>query len=123
MSRCLYYLATPYTNFQQGRTQAFVEACAAAAALMKRGMIVFSPIAHSHPIAVHGDISQIDHDFWLGQDILMLDKSDVLLVAMMPGWRQSKGICAEIAHAEKTGKPVCYLSWPMLEGGEKSASG
>lgn len=114
MTKPIYYLATPYTDFDQGHEQAFIAACRAAAVLMKQGMFVYSPIAHSHPIAVHGGLDPIDHKFWLNQDKAMLEDCVALLVVMMPGWRESRGIRAEIEYAEEMEKPICFLSWPML---------
>lgn len=114
MKQPLHYLASPYSQYQQGHEQAFLDAALSAAMLLKRGMHVFSPICHSHPIAVHGHIDKVDHDFWLRLDIAILDECDSLLVLMMPGWNESRGVKAEIDHAEATGKPISYLSWPML---------
>lgn len=115
MNQPLYYMASVYTQFPKGLEQAYIEASKSAAMLLKRGLNVFSPIAHSHPIALYGGIDKIDHDFWMRLDIAILDECAGLLVVMMPGWRESKGIAAEIKHARETGKSVTFLSWPMLE--------
>lgn len=115
MKQPLYYMASVYTQFPKGLEEAYIEASKCAATLLKRGMNVFSPIAHSHPIAVYGSIDKIDHDFWMRLDIAILDECDEMLVVMMPGWRDSRGIAAEIKHARETGKPISFLSWPMLE--------
>lgn len=49
------YLASPYTHSDvHVREWRFREACRAAAALLRAGITVFSPIAHSHPIAAFG---------------------------------------------------------------------
>lgn len=117
----LYYMASVYSQFQQGQEQAYIEASKSAAILLKRGLNVFSPVAHSHPIAAHGDINKIDHDFWMRLDIAILDACDHLLVLMMPGWRESKGIGMEVAHAKATGKPITYLSWPSLNERENES--
>lgn len=115
MKQPLYYMASVYTQFPKGQEQAYIEASKCAATLLKRGMNVFSPIAHSHPIAVHGAIDAIDHDFWMRLDKAILDECDILLVVMMPGWRESRGIKAEIEHAREAGKQTVFYSWPMLE--------
>lgn len=114
MSRPLHYLATPYSRYFGGREQAYIEACKCAALLIKRGLFVFSPIAHSHPIAEIGGIDPLCADTWLPLDLAMLDECDGLLVVMMPDWDQSEGIKKEIARARELGKPVSFLSWPML---------
>lgn len=114
MTRPIFYIATPYSQYAQGREQAWRDACAAAATLIKRGLFVFSPVAHSHPIAEFGDIDPLCHKTWMPLDLAMLDECAGLVVVMMPGWRESIGVQREIAHAIETDKSVCYLSWPML---------
>ena len=54
----LAYLATPYTNYFLGRKPAFHAACGLAAQLLKRGVNVYSPIVHSHPIAQRGRLQK-----------------------------------------------------------------
>ena len=49
------YLASPYSHPDAVvREQRFRDVCLAAARLIRAGQIVFSPIAHSHPIASGG---------------------------------------------------------------------
>lgn len=115
MKQPLYYMASVYTQFPRGLEQAYIEASKCAAMLLRRGMNVFSPIAHSHPIAIYGAIDAVDHDFWMRLDKAILDECDALLVVMMPGWRDSRGIKAEIEHAKESGKQIVFYSWPMLE--------
>jgi hypothetical protein len=51
----LVYLASPYTHADKAVMEdRFRAACRYAACLMRRGINVFSPIAHSHPIAQFG---------------------------------------------------------------------
>lgn len=114
MNKKIWYLASPYTNYCQGREAAYIEVCKVAAKLLKDGMFVFSPVAHSHPIATLGNLDPVDHNFWLALDVAILDECDGLLVLQMPGWKESQGISAEIEHAKKTHKFISYLSWPML---------
>lgn len=123
MIRALHYLATPYTDYCQGRTAAFQHAAEAAAALLRRGLLVYSPIAHSHPIAEHGRLDPCDQHLWMALDLEMLDRCNSLLVVQMPGWNESAGVAAEIAHAEATEKPISYLSWPMLNVRENESGG
>jgi hypothetical protein len=104
----LIYLATPYTCYPYGPNAAFEDAAAIAAALIKRGLAVFSPICHSHPIAVYGGIDAVDHELWMRIDREMWERCDELLVAKMPGWDQSRGIAAEIEYFLSHGKPVTY---------------
>lgn len=75
------YLASPYSHPDpEVRAYRFRVACVAAAELMRRGEVVVSPIAHSHPIAVYGKL-QGDFDTWSRLDMELLaacDKAAVL---------------------------------------------
>ena len=49
------YLASPYTHCDHAvRLERYRAVCRAAAGLIRRGRVVFSPIAHSHAITEHG---------------------------------------------------------------------
>lgn len=111
----LWYLASPYSKYEAGFEAAFTDASKAAGALMQRGLNVFSPIAHSHPIATYGKIDETDHGFWLPQSMAVLERSDVLAVAMMPGWETSHGIAEELRRAKALGIPTKLLTWPDLQ--------
>lgn len=121
MSKPLYYMATPYSRYGQGREQAYIDACRSAAVLIKRGLNVFSPVAHSHPIAEIGGIDPLCAVTWLGLDLAILDECAGLLVVMMPGWAESHGVTMEIARARELGKSVSFLSWPMLNARENES--
>jgi len=99
------YLASPYSDPDPGIEQhRFDAVCQAAAALMQRGMLVFSPIAHSHPIARFG--LPKDWAFWHRYDRAFLAQCDELWVLMLPGWNRSVGVRAEMRIAMEMGKPV-----------------
>ncbi|MGA9855097.1 MAG: DUF1937 family protein [Gammaproteobacteria bacterium] len=112
MTARLAYLASPYTKYPRGIDAAFGDVCALAAPLIRTGVNVFSPIAHSHPIAVNGGHDPLDQDFWKEIDAIFLDKCDVLIVAHMDGWKESRGIAHEIEVFERAGKPIFDLD-PM----------
>ena len=105
----LYYLSTPYSLYPGGPHFAFVAAAKLAARLLETGMTFFCPIAHSHPIAMYGQINYTDHELWIPFDEAMMSRSDALLVANMVTWKESKGIAMEVAFFEKVGKPVYDL--------------
>lgn len=109
MSRPLAYLAVPYSH-EQGymRQHRFECANRAAADLMLRGEVVFSPISHTHPIAQERGLPG-GWDFWERFDRAYLSCSQKLYVLMLDGWRESKGVQAEIAIAESMDIPVIYL--------------
>lgn len=103
------YLASPYSHpVKAVRQDRFRLACKAAANIIKQGHICFSPIAHSHPIADYLE-NHNDSEYWLKQDFSFLDSwADELWVLMIPGWKESKGIAAEVKYA--TGRiPIRWI--------------
>ena len=105
----LVYVATPYSKYPGGTQAAFEDASAYAGRLLKAGVTVFSPIAHSHPLAVFGGIDGLNHDFWLGFDETFMRASDALCVVEMDGWEESHGVAREISFFRKQMKPVYFI--------------
>jgi len=91
------------------RGERFRAACQVAAEMLKAGMSVFSPIAHSHAIAEQGD-ARDTWEFWRRVDLEFLARCDELVVLKLDGWRHSRGVQAEVATARKLGKPVSYIA-------------
>ena len=103
------YLASPYSHpVPTVRRRRFKAVCRAAAVMLKKGLMVYSPIVHSVPIAACG-LDAMDHDFWMHVDRPFLDWCSSVTVLMLPGWDVSKGVAAEIKIATTAGKPVSYL--------------
>ena len=96
------YLATPYTGTEVQQTVRFKQACRICAELIESGFMVFSPIAHSHNISIHGNIPG-NYDFWKYQNESWLEWSDELWIARMHRWHESIGIKHEIGWAKKHG--------------------
>jgi hypothetical protein len=109
----LIYMATPYSKYYAGIENAFRDASALAARLLKLGVNVYSPIAHTHPLAIYGDIDPLDHGIWLPFDQAMMNAAHGLVVAQMRGWRDSKGMLHEIKFFAEAQKPVFYLDVVM----------
>jgi len=102
------YLSSPYSHPDpEVREQRFDAVCRAAARLMRAGNVVFSPVAHSHPIAQHG--LPTGWEFWEPHGRAHLARCDELLVLLLDGWEESAGLQAEIRVAGELGKPVRYL--------------
>lgn len=101
----LCYVATPYSKFPDGIEAAFRASCVVAGELLKRGLRVYSPIAHTHPIAEYAKIDLFDHDIWLPFDEAMMNACGTLIVAQLPGWEDSRGIAHEIEYFRNAGKP------------------
>ncbi|GIV04148.1 MAG: hypothetical protein KatS3mg082_2703 [Nitrospiraceae bacterium] len=103
------YLASPYSHPDPTvREERFHAACRAAAALLRTGHAVFSPIAHSHALARHG--LPTDWKFWEPFDREYLERCDEVVVLMLAGWRESVGVREEVRIARELGKPVRYVA-------------
>lgn len=103
------YLASPYSHPELAvRRKRFEDACDAAGRLIREGRIVFSPIAHTHPIAER-NVLPLGWDFWHGFDRAFIERADALYVLMLDGWDQSKGVAGEIEIARECGKPTHFL--------------
>lgn len=101
------YLASPYSHPDpEVRQQRFDAACAAAAALMRTGHQVFSPIVHGHPLTQQGLPG--DWSFWERHARWHLERCDEVVVLMLDGWDASEGVQAEIMIAGDLGKVVWY---------------
>lgn len=105
-----WYLATPYSRYPLGRRAAFEMACRVAAHLLRAGVPVFSPIAHSHPIAERGDIDPADHAFWMRADRPMMEAARGLIVFKAVGYLESRGVQQEMATFLAAGKPILFMS-------------
>lgn len=97
------YLSIPYSGQEY---LSFRVSCAVAAELMRRGHVVFSPIAHSHVIAEYGGLPHGNHEFWLRQDMEHLRLCDELWVVKLEGWQESVGVAAEIKAAVDRNIPI-----------------
>lgn len=103
------YLATPFTRYPFGPEAAFIEASRIAGALVKRGLNIFSPIAHSYPLSLYGGLDAMDEELWTRVDAAYLDLCSELYIARMEGWRESKGMRHEIQEFIAMGKPVSFV--------------
>lgn len=109
------YLAAPYTHKDANvRTVRFHSVNHAAAYLIKLGLHVFSPVSHTHPIAVQGDLPR-GWDYWQAFDERMIQACDLLIVLTLDGWQQSIGIRYEIAIARDYNLPIRSLSMEQVK--------
>ena len=105
------YLACPYTDHDpQVKEARFQAVNQMSARLIQEGYFVFSPISHTHPIALAGELPG-HWEFWEAYDRSFLDWADEVFVLQLPGWETSKGVQGEIQYAGEAGKPVRYLSF------------
>lgn len=104
------YIASPYSGGANVELmeERFDAVCRFAGTLMQAGEVVYSPIAHCHPIAVRIDLPRT-WDFWQKFDTEMIRRCDEVVVLMLDGWDKSKGIAAELEIAKQLGKPISYV--------------
>ena len=104
----LAYLAAPYSHVDPRVRAARFEAInQCASVLMRSGLYLFSPISHTHPIALAGSLPA-GFDFWEGYDRVMLSACGLLIVLMLGGWEKSVGVTGEIKIATESKLPIFY---------------
>jgi nucleoside 2-deoxyribosyltransferase len=110
----LIYLASPYSSDNPAVMEnRHAAACTAAASFMAGGLVVFSPIAHTHILSRSlPSFLRNDHEFWMDQDLSILKKCDALAVLCLPGWEDSRGVKEELAFAKKQHLPTFLINPP-----------
>ena len=102
------YLACPYTHKDMAvKIQRFEAVNKKAGELMLAGYCVFSPISMTHPIALANELPG-HWDFWERQDMPFISWCDEFHIFCLDGWRESKGIEAELKAAKSLKKRVVY---------------
>lgn len=103
------YLASPYSDSDPSVMEhRFDAVCRKAGELMNAGHVVYSPIAHCHPIAVRVGLPR-DWEFWKKFDTEMIKRATQFLVLKLPGWELSRGVKAESEIAAAMGLIVGYI--------------
>jgi hypothetical protein len=67
--------------------------------MMERGEVVFSPIAHTHPIALKGSLPT-DWEYWKKVDEEFIKACSKLGVLILDGWEDSS-ICGQANHIHR----------------------
>lgn len=107
MSKPLTYICSPYSHDDPHiRWQRWRAVVQYTGDLLKRGHLAFSPIAHSHPIAVECGMG-LDFEAWEELDTAMMERCEAMHVLQLDGWQESKGIAHELAwwDANKNSRP------------------
>jgi hypothetical protein len=115
--RSFWYLATPYRSYlstlfppgEDALEEARDEAAWLAAQLLDRGVDVFSPIVHSHPIAFYVTSFDGSSDGWLDLQTPYMQAAKGLLIGTFPGWDASRGIAFERRYFEFAEKPIHFV--------------
>ena len=105
----LFYVGSPYTLHEGGLAMAYRDACKVTAKLISERIHVISPIAHSHGIALHGGLDPTDHGIWMPADEPLMKVCFGLIIAMLPGWENSRGVVEEMRYFHHAKKPIFML--------------
>ena len=115
----LWYLAHPYTvknkkgEYVAGGEEANFQLCnLRAARLIEKGVLIYSPISHTHPIHqiyppfVGGEV----HVMWYEFDNAIIRATPFEGIILSPGWENSQGCRGEKVLFEELGRKVKYLT-------------
>lgn len=110
------YLAIPYTRMEES---SYEQATLATHRLLERGINVFSPITHCHPLTKFDDRPLPGTwDFWSQVDYQFIDWADEVYVLIpeegYDAVLNSTGVQAEIAYATENNVPIKFLH--MVKG-------
>ena len=110
----LVYLASPYSHEDEAvQVRRYREAKDVTAALWQAGYTVISPILYTHDLSVSYGISG-GYEEWQRLDEKLIRAADVVLVLMLDGWRESKGIQAELKLARELGKTILSIDRDLV---------
>lgn len=109
MTPRLTYLAAPYSHPDpKVRRIRFNIINRVAAELMAKGELVFSPISHTHPIALAGDLP-LGWDYWETYARAILQCCREMKILRLTGWEQSIGIQNERRIAFEMQIPIEFI--------------
>ena len=75
--------------------------------MIEAGHIIFSPLTYSATLKRAG-FTFAEAEQWYRFDRQLMHICDELVVAMLPGWEESKGVNIEIKHANRLDLPISY---------------
>jgi len=104
----LIYLASPYSGNPAERLNRAIAIIKIAGKLIKKGLTIYSPIVNYHSINPQINLPS-DWRFWQKHDRIILSRCDELWVCMLDGWKESKGVAAEIKIAKEFKIPVQFV--------------
>lgn len=111
-----WFISTPYTKYLKGWHGAYIDACKVSARISSfYDIAVFSPIAHCHGLAIHGELPPVDPKFWEDFNRPFIAACGGCIVAKLDGWENSSGIAGEIRDFRAAQKPILYCDPETLE--------
>jgi hypothetical protein len=110
------YLAAPYSHeLAEVRLARFNAVTIAAARLIEKGRIVYSPLTMTHPIdLVLAKGHTLGSDFWLKFDEAFMECCSEMILLRLSGWQKSSGVARELAFFERRRRPITFLD-PGIE--------
>ena len=112
-----WYLASPFSRYEQGRPAAWLAATENVALLLKHDVPTFSPVVHFHPISICGTLYDKPHEFWMGLCRPFVDVALGLIVLKLDGWDVSRGVLEEMDLFEAADKPILFMEPYKVPGG------
>lgn len=105
------YLASPYSHeLASVRDERYIAACKKTAQYANKGIAVFAPIVHSHPVAAYMPPEKtMDFDLWMRMDLPLLKNANELHILCLDGWRASRGVTRETEFAQSLGIPIRHV--------------
>jgi hypothetical protein len=105
------YLASPYSHpLATTRELRYRDARQATAWLLRHRIWAYSPIVHTHEMAIAGGMPA-DAAFWQDYNHAMIDQADELLVLTIEGWKESVGVTEEITYASDLNLPIRLMTF------------
>lgn len=103
------YLGCPYSHDNpEVMEQRFIAVNKVAARLMGDGLHVYSPISHTHPIVLQGDLPR-DWKYWGAYDRTMLGLCTEFCIILNDGWDKSVGLREEMKIALDIGMAISTI--------------
>jgi hypothetical protein len=104
-------MAGPYSDDIYER---YAQHLAAAATLTRSGLTIYAPIVHYHHMAQSYDMPT-DAIFWEPHNMNMIYSAKGIILLMLPGWSNSKGVNGELKRAKEKSLPIWGTN-PLDEG-------
>jgi len=108
MTKGIVYLAIAYSHKNPRIREIRYEiANIISAYLMNLGVVIFSPITHSHPLAAYN--LPTGWDYWKSQDLSYLTVCESIIAVTLDGWKESIGLQDEVNIMKDMGKKVSFF--------------
>lgn len=104
-----WFIATPYSKHPDGLDAAFLAACKARGLLLQHHIPCYSPIAHSHPVAMACGLDPRDLSIWLPAEKPIRAGACGVIMLREVSWDTSEGMKIEWDEFKEAGKPVVWM--------------